>query len=67
MLCFSIVLAIHRSWSFWNFNDRLPWTLWLAKRFLGLLETFRYLVLLLYKARSIDYEEIIDVVVVYLA
>ena len=67
MLCFSIFLAIHRSWSFWNFNDSLPWTLWLAEGFLGLLETFRYLVLLLYKTGCIDYEEVIDIVVVYLA
>ena len=67
MLCFSIVLAIHRPRSFWNLNDSLSWTLWLAKRFLSLLETFRYLVLLLYKARSIDYEKVVDIVVVYLA
>ena len=45
----------------------MSWTLWLAKRFLSLLETFRYLILLLYKARSIDYEKVVDIVVVYLA
>ena len=50
-----------------NLNDSLSWTLWLAKRFLSLLETLRYLILLLYKARSIDYEKVVDIVVVYLA